>query len=83
MSGDGAVGGFLPWSERPLREVSLASCDDIRPSKNSFSAACAVVEASQGTERPFASVGTSMWTRRFRVAFAGAAWDPGSPVAKL
>ena len=36
-------------------------------------AACAVVEASQGTERPFASVGTSMWTRRFRVAFAGAA----------
>ena len=26
VGGDGAVGGFLPWSERPLREVSLASC---------------------------------------------------------
>ena len=28
VGGDGAVGGFLPWSERPLREVSLASCGD-------------------------------------------------------
>ena len=26
VGGDGAVGGCLPWSERPLREVPLASC---------------------------------------------------------
>ena len=26
VGGDGAVGECLPWSERPLGEVSLASC---------------------------------------------------------
>ena len=56
-----------------LRHLDLSVSPRNRGLQLERSAACAVVEASQGTERPFASVGTSMWTRRFRVAFAGAA----------
>ena len=34
VGGAGAVGGSLPWSERPLGEVSLASCDDSQGTLN-------------------------------------------------
>ena len=34
VGGDGAVGECLPWSERLLGEVSLASCDDSQGTLN-------------------------------------------------